>query len=121
MLAENKMDLEKLNMKIELEKSAGIETKLIDQNEIYNLNNSISSKMINVGYCAEEGKTNPLKATTEIFNYSVYNGLDAYCDDLILDIKNNNGKFTIPTNDREKTSAVVVNFVGSWSNNICIF
>ena len=36
MLAENQMDLEKLNMKIELEKAAGIETKLIGQDEIYN-------------------------------------------------------------------------------------
>ena len=57
-------------MKIELEKSAGIETKLINSNEIFNLNNSISNKMINAGYCADEGKINPLKATTELFNYS---------------------------------------------------
>jgi len=121
MLAENEIDLEKLNMKIELEKSAGIETKLIGQDEIYNLNNSISSKMINAGYCAEEGKINPLKATTEISNYSINNGLAAYCDDLILDIKKNNGKFLVTTNDREITADVVVNCAGSWANNISNF
>ena len=121
MLAENEKDLEKLNMKIELEKSAGIETKLIDRNEIFNLNNSISNKMINAGYCADEGKINPLKATTEIFNYSVDNGLSAYCDDLILNIKKNNGKFLITTNDREITADVVVNCAGSWANNISNF
>lgn len=121
MLAENEKDLEKLNMKIELEKSAGIETKLINSNEIFNLNNSISNKMINAGYCADEGKINPLKATTEIFNYSVDNGLSAYCDDLILDIKKNNGKFLITTNDREITADIVVNCAGSWANNISNF
>jgi glycine/D-amino acid oxidase-like deaminating enzyme/thioredoxin reductase len=121
MLAENENDLEKLNMKIELEKSAGIETRLIDRNEIFNLNNSISDKMINAGYCAEEGKINPLKATTEIFNYSVDNGLSAYCNDLILDIKKNNGKFLITTNDREITADILVNCAGSWANNICNF
>jgi glycine/D-amino acid oxidase-like deaminating enzyme/thioredoxin reductase len=121
MLAENEKDLEKLNMKIELEKSAGIEIKLIDKNEIYNLNNSISDKMINAGYCAEEGKINPLKATTEIFNYCVNKGLSAYCDDLILDIKKNNGKFLITTNDREITADIIVNCAGSWANNISNF
>ena len=77
--------------------------------------------MINAGYCADEGKINPLKATTEIFNYSVDNGLSAYCDDLILNIKKNNGKFLITTNDREITADVVVNCAGSWANNISNF
>ena len=121
MLAENEKDLEKLNMKIELEKSAGIKTKLIDQNEIFNLNNSISEKMINAGYCADEGKINPLKATTEIYNYLKNNGLASYCDDLILDIKKVNGKFLIKTNDREILADKVVNCAGSWANNICKF
>ena len=121
MLAENKKDLEKLNMKIELERSAGIETKLIDKNDIFNLNNSISEKMINAGYCAEEGKINPLKATTEIYNYCIDNGLSAYCDDLIVDIQKINGKFLIKTNDREITADIVVNCAGSWANNISKF
>ncbi len=121
MLAENNEDLEKLNMKIELEQSAGIKTKLIDQNEIYKLNNSISNKMTFAGYCPEEGKINPLKATTQIFDYAVNNGLSAYCDDLIVDIKKQNGKFLITTNNKEITADVIVNCAGSWANNISNF
>ena len=63
MLAENNKDLEKLNMKIELEKSAGIETSLIKKDEILKLNSSISEDMI---YAIDERKINPLKATTQI-------------------------------------------------------
>ena len=58
------------------------------------LNNSISNKMTFAGYCPEEGKINPLKATTQIFDYAVNNGLSAYCDDLIVDIKKQNGNLS---------------------------
>ncbi len=121
MLAENKKDLEKLNMKIELEKSAGIETNLINKDEILKLNNSISEEMIYAGYCKEEGKINPLKATTQIYNHCVKNGLTTYCDDLIFDIKKENNKFLIKTKNREITADVIVNCAGSWANNISGF
>ncbi len=121
MLAENNKDLEKLNMKIELEKSAGIETNLINKDEIFKLNNSISEDMIYAGYCKEEGKINPLKATTQIYDYCVKNGLTTYCDDLIFDIKKENNKFLIKTKNREITADIVVNCAGSWANNIASF
>lgn len=121
MLAENKKDLEKLNMKIELEKSAGIETSLIQKDDIYKLNNSISEEMIYAGYCKEEGKINPLKATTQIYDYCLNSGLKTYCDDLIFDIKKENNKFLIKTPKREISADVVVNCAGSWANNIASF
>ncbi len=121
MLAENTKDLEKLNMKIELEKSAGIKTDLIKKDDILKLNNSISEEMTYAGYCKEEGKINPLKATTEIYDYCLKNGLKTYCDDLIYDIKKENSKFLIKTKNREITADIVVNCAGSWANNIAGF
>ncbi len=121
MLAENQKDLEKLNMKIELEKSAGIETDLISKEDIQKMNSSISDEMIYAGYCKEEGKINPLKATTHIYDYCVNNGLNTYCDDLIFDIKKENNKFIIKTKNRVITADVVVNCAGSWANNIAKF
>ena len=121
MLAENNKDLEKLNMKIELEKSAGIETSLIKKDEILKLNSSISEDMIYAGYCKEEGKINPLKATTQIYEYCVNSGLKTYCDDLIFDIRKENNKFLIKTPNREITADVIVNCAGSWANNIAKF
>ena len=121
MLAENNKDLEKLNMKIELEKSAGIETSLIKKDDILKLNSSISEDMIYAGYCKEEGKINPLKATTQIYEYCVNSGLKTYCDDLIFDIKKENNKFLIKTPNREITADIIVNCAGSWANNIAKF
>ena len=121
MLAENERDLEKLNMKIELEKSAGVKTDLIKKDEILKLNNSISEKMIYAGYCKEEGKINPLKATTQIYDYCLKKGLKTYCDDLIFDIKKENNKFLIKTKNREIEADIVVNCAGSWANNIANF
>jgi len=121
MLAENERDLEKLNMKIELEKSAGIKTDLIKKDEILKLNNSISEEMIYAGYCKEEGKINPLKATTQIYDYCLEKGLKTYCDDLIFDIKKENNKFLIKTKNREIEADIVVNCAGSWANNIANF
>ena len=121
MLAENQKDLEKLNLKIELEKSAGIETKLIDSNELFKLNKIISAKVNYAGFCPSEGKINPLKATNEIFESCKVKGLHSYCDDLILGIEKRNNNFFIQTNDKEIEAEILINCAGSWSNNISSF
>ena len=77
--------------------------------------------MIYAGYCKEEGKINPLKATTQIYDYCLNSGLKTYCDDLIFDIKKENNKFLIKTPKREISADVVVNCAGSWANNIASF
>ena len=55
--------LEKLNMKIEVEQSVGVNSQLINQDQIHKINPLFSDKMIYAGYCPSEGKINPLKAT----------------------------------------------------------
>ena len=121
MFAENEKDLEKLNMKIEVEQSVGVNSQLINQDQIQKINPLFSNKMIYAGYCPSEGKINPLKATNSIFENCKQNGLTAYCDDLIHAIEKKSGKFIIITDNHEIEVDKVVNCAGSWANNIASF
>ena len=121
MFAENKKDLEKLNMKIEVEQSVGVNSELIDQDKIQKINPLFSKKMMYAGYCPSEGKINPLKATNNIFENCKLNGLTDYCDDLIQAIEKRSNKFVITTNNNEIEVDKVVNCAGSWANNIAEF
>ena len=121
MFAENEKDLEKLNMKIEVEQSVGVNSQLINQDQIHKINPLFSDKMIYAGYCPSEGKINPLKATNSIFEKCKENGLNDYCDDLIQAIEKKSGKFTIITDNHEIEVDKIVNCAGSWANNIASF
>ena len=66
MVAETEIEMQKLTEKTELEKDLGLKSKIISPKEALDFCPNLSRNLIGASFCEEEGKINPLIATTEL-------------------------------------------------------
>ena len=74
MVAETEEDLKQLHAKVELEKSVGINSVLLNKDELHAKAPYVSEKMIGAAFCPIEGKANPLLATPAFARQARING-----------------------------------------------
>ena len=119
MLAESESDLEKLKYKIDLENQCGVETSIINRDQIYQMCPLISDKINFAGFCKEEGKINPLVATNHIFEYLIKKkNITAFLKNHVNNISKKNNHYIVETDQVIIETDYLINATGSWSNNI---
>ena len=118
MLVENESDLKKLINKVELEKSVGVDTRILEFDQFHSKFPLISNKMKYAGFCAGEGKINPLLATNKIFESLASKNISGYFNDNIQAIEKTNFGFKVITSSSIIETEILLCCAGSWSNQI---
>ena len=118
MVAETKQDLEFLHAKIAIERAQGLEVELIDAMQLRDLAPAISEHMIGAAYCPQEGKINPLLATTGILQGALALGIDFRPNTNVTGIQLPRTGFSITTNNAEIRCRRIVNAAGPWTPHI---
>ncbi len=101
MVAETEEDLRRLHTKVELEKSVGIDSALLNKDELHAKAPYVSKKMIGAAFCPIEGKANPLLATPAFARQARINGAAIRTGVELLHAQKQDGGFSLTTSEGE--------------------
>ena len=101
MVAETEEDLKQLHAKVELEKSVGINSVLLNKDELHAKAPYVSTKMIGAAFCPIEGKANPLLATPAFARQARINGAAIRTGVELLHAQKQGGGFSLTTSEGE--------------------
>ncbi|UYG00308.1 FAD-dependent oxidoreductase [Halomonas sp. GD1P12] len=119
MVAENETQLRFLERKAALERSLGIDTRIIERADVERKLPAISKAVIGGAWCAEEGKINPLLATPALVRAGTLAGAHFYTGEAVQTIERVNGKWQVGTQSgRIYRASRVVNAAGAWAGDI---
>ncbi|WP_417803777.1 FAD-dependent oxidoreductase [Thalassospira lucentensis] len=119
MVAENEADLKFLEEKAALERSVGIDTQVIDQHALRDMEPALAPIFSGAAYCSQEGKINPLKATPAILQAARTAGAQVFDRAEVLAISHNHdGTFDVKTSRGSITAHKIVNAAGGFSARI---
>lgn len=112
-VATTQAQLRQIEAKAVIEKSADVETNIIGQSELHKIAPYLSAEAIGAGYCAQEGKANPLRATPAIAAAAVRAGATIMPETRVTGIDDCRPGFTVHTNGCTIHAARVVNAAGA--------
>ncbi len=118
MVAENEHDIRFLEEKAAAERSVGIDVRVIDAQELHQLEPAISELMIAASYCPEEGKINPLIATQGILDAALDLGQEIHTGIEVFAIEQGKTGFVVHTSTATYRCKNVVNAAGAWASRI---
>lgn len=101
MVAETEEDLRRLHTKVVLEKSVGIDSALLNKDELHAKAPYVSKKMIGAAFCPIEGKANPLLATPAFARQARINGAAIRTGVELLHAQKQGGGFSLTTSEGE--------------------
>ena len=118
MVAENSDQIKFLEQKSKAEAGVGIETTLIDKDQIAKIVPEISESIIAGSWCGKEGKINPLIATPILAREAKSQG--AMVEELtqVIGLSKEPGGYEILTNRGKITSKKVIVAAGGWSSKV---
>lgn len=99
--------------KARIEASVGIETQILDRNALLAIAPYLSDKAIGGGFCAGEGKANPLRTTPAIVRVAEAAGAMLYCNTPVTGLAGRAGAFIVKTPRGTFQAAKVVNTAGA--------
>lgn len=108
MVAQTKSDMLALARKIKLENSIGIDSQLIDREELQEKAPYISQNMLGAAFCPIEGKANPLTTAPIFAARAQEKGAVIHTGIEVHDISKNSDKFHFKTNKGEFIANQVV-------------
>ncbi len=119
MVAETDAEMRALEKKIALERRYGLDVSLLDAGELSRLSPNLSSHLLGAGYCPQEGKINPLRATY------VVNRMARACGarfqrgtDVQAIERQKDGRFRVTTSRGVIIAGQIINAAGAWAGKI---
>ena len=101
MVAESEDDLRHLRTKVELENSIGIQSTLLNRDELLEKAPYVSGKMIGAAFCPIEGKANPLVTAPAFARQAQINGATIRTGVEVFDVQKCKDGFSLMTSDGE--------------------
>ncbi|WP_342358717.1 FAD-dependent oxidoreductase [Terrarubrum flagellatum] len=119
MVAETERDMAFLAQKAALESRYGVETHVIQSNELRALEPLLSDTLIGAAYCPAEGKINPLTASFAVVAQAKAAGAAFEPDAPVLAIeRDGDGAFTVTTGAGVIRAKRIINCAGAWTPRI---
>lgn len=113
---DEQMDL--ITRKAAIEAEHGVETKILSRQDLQNLAPYLSDKAIGGGYCAMEGKANPLRATPAVAAAAQSTGVAIHRNTIVSGISQETEGFEIATSRGVFRANQVVNAAGARAGEI---
>ena len=98
--------------------SRGIEAKIIDRNEILEMEENISDDVVKALYCPQTGIVTPWKIAIAAMETAMANQCKCELNQEVIDIKKENDEFIVITQDHEYRSKMVINCAGLYADKI---
>ncbi len=105
--------MRQIEAKARIEASVGIETRILDRDELRGIAPYLSDKAIGGGFCAGEGKANPLRATPAIARAAATAGAVLYREMPVTGVEGREGAFTVTTPFGTFCADKIVNTAGA--------
>ena len=102
-----------IEAKAAIEASVGIETRVLDREDLRRVAPYLSDKAIGGGICAQEGKANPLRATPAMARAAQMAGVDIRCGVTVQSITGQAGTFEAHTAQGVFPADRIVNAAGA--------
>lgn len=90
----------------------GVETRIIDRDELFKMEPFATKKAMKALYAADAGIVNPFELCVALMENAMDNGVKLSLNEEVVDIKKNNDYFKIKTNKTNYEAKVVVNAAG---------
>lgn len=107
-----------IEAKARIEASVGVETQILDRGALLAIAPYLSDKAVGGGYCAGEGKANPLRATPAIARVVEAAGATLLCDAPVTGLAGRAGAFVVTTPQGRFQADKVVNTAGAQAAEI---
>jgi len=118
MVGETAADIEFLRRKTELERSHGIDSALIGPNELRSLEPHLAHRFAGAALCRDEGKINPLIATSGIVRMAREAGVRFESFAGVTAIAREDGRWRVETEAGTVSARRVVNCAGGWASRV---
>ncbi len=118
MVAESEAHMRFLAEKVGVEQRAGIDCRLIGQEELRALEPALSPDFVGAAYCAQEGKINPLVATQHILEAARAKGARIFDRCEVIGIVPGPAGFDVATSRGVIRAKRIVNAAGAFSSRI---
>ncbi|NTG51238.1 FAD-dependent oxidoreductase [Agrobacterium rhizogenes] len=118
MVAETEAHMRFLAEKVGVEQRAGIDCRLIGQEELRALEPALSPQFVGAAYCSQEGKINPLVATQHILEAARAKGTRIFETCEVLGIVAGPAGFDVTTSRGTIRAKRIVNAAGAFSSRI---
>ena len=96
----------------------GVETKIIDRNEIIKLEKNISDDVKYALYCAQTGIVTPWKVAIAAMETAMANQCKCELNQEVIDIKQEDDGFVVITQENEYHAKMVINCAGIYADKI---
>jgi glycine/D-amino acid oxidase-like deaminating enzyme len=118
MVAETEAHLRAMETKTAAERRVGIESQVIDRNELYRLEPNLGPGFIGAAFCPQEGKINPLLATDALRREAEARGARVITRTSVIAIRREGSHFVVTTTRGEIRARKVVNASGAFASRI---
>ncbi|NNU54429.1 FAD-dependent oxidoreductase [Rhizobium indigoferae] len=118
MVAETDDHMRFLAEKVGVECAAGIDCRLIGQEELRSLEPALSSHFVGAAYCSQEGKINPLVATQYILEAARRDGAQLFENCEVTEIRTSDDGFEVKTSRGMLRAKRIVNAAGAFASRI---
>ena len=117
-VAQTEAQMRLIESKAAIEAVHGVETAVLDRNALHSIAPYLSDKAIGGGFCAMEGKANPLRATPAVASAAQRAGVSIHRNNRVTGIAESPGGFDVNTSDRTFRAARVINAAGAKAGEI---
>ncbi|MEQ8658981.1 MAG: FAD-binding oxidoreductase [Hyphomicrobiales bacterium] len=117
-VAQTGAQMEIITRKAAIEGEHGIETQLLTRDELRTMAPYLSEKAIGGGFCAMEGKANPLRATPAVAAAAQRAGVTIHRDTAVTGIAGNFDDFEVVTSRGTFYAARIVNAAGAKAGDV---
>ncbi|TQX85214.1 MULTISPECIES: FAD-dependent oxidoreductase [Rhizobium] len=119
MVAETDAHMRFLAAKVAAERGAGIDSRLIDRDELRHIEPHLSPDFVGAAYCSQEGKINPLVATQYVLEAAQQQGAHVFERCEVLSIASvASGGFDVRTSRGNIRVKRVINAAGAFASRI---
>lgn len=108
MVAADATHMAMLETKTALERSIGIETRMLDRDELLAMAPYVAPDLPGAAYCPIEGKANPLKSVPALFTDARRHGARVYVSTTALAVEPQSGHYRVHTTQGAITASTVV-------------
>ena len=103
---------------VQRSKKNGIPVKLLEAEEVKELEPNISSKVKAALYAPTAGLIDPFNAVANAAENAVDNGVELFLNNKVLNISKKDDYFIVKTNKNEFKASIVINCAGAYSDKI---
>ncbi|WP_337269907.1 FAD-dependent oxidoreductase [Oryzifoliimicrobium ureilyticus] len=118
MVAETDAHMRFLEEKVSVERKAGIDCRLIDRDELRQMEPALSPQFVGAAFCSQEGKINPLVATQGILDAAKAAGARIFDQCQVMAITPIADGFEVVTSRGSVHARRVVNAAGAFASRI---